>query len=316
MSVPIVTVKRFRWTISLNVLKCMEWDINLNQGALIELFQNLQNWAEPVFVDNELYFWVSRNTIIEQLPLNYSKEDTVYRHLKILHEKKIISYKKQGRKDLVKLTSIGLDWNSKVYNDSEKHQILGNEFGKNKETNPKEIGINSETSDLVENESEKNSKLELKSAETRTGIRQIIYNKDNISIRNISNDLTIPNKNENIFEISPKIQDAAEKTKQLICKHYNLTKQIHKREEMTVWAELVKCDIESLRHIYDQTACIIEIAKFPNERKFLPQKPLDFIERIREGVDYSKKMIDLKKEQKAKAEKERNAIDIERAWRH
>ncbi len=111
----------------INNAKCLEWGINANQGALFDMLNQVASWAKPIVIDGHVWYWVSRNKVIDELPLYYSKPDTVYRHLKALAEKNLIGYKKDGEKDLIMLTEKGKTWNNKVVeSSSEINPTLGN----------------------------------------------------------------------------------------------------------------------------------------------------------------------------------------------
>ncbi|WP_313596510.1 helix-turn-helix transcriptional regulator [Psychrobacter sanguinis] len=144
-----------RYTSSINNVKCVEWGVNLAQGQLIDLINQAPSWAKPHIVDNELYFWVSRNKVIEEIPVAYQKPDTVYRAIKDLASKGIIDHIKQGRKDLVRLTEKGMTWN--VKDTTQGDAKLGNKsdfkggnseinptLSKNSEINPSKLGNKSE----------------------------------------------------------------------------------------------------------------------------------------------------------------------------
>ena len=144
-----------RYTSSINNVKCVEWGINLAQGQLIDLINQASSWAKPHIVDNELYFWVSRNKVIEEIPVAYQKPDTVYRAIKDLASKGIIDHIKQGRKDLVRLTEKGMTWN--VKGTTQGDAKLGNKsdfkggnseinptLSQNSEINPSKLGNKSE----------------------------------------------------------------------------------------------------------------------------------------------------------------------------
>ena len=119
-----------RFNTSINNVKCLEWGINANQGALFDLLYQASSWAETVILDNEVYYHVSRNLVIEELPLYYNKPDTVYRSFGDLHDRGLIVYRKDGKKDLMKLTEKGKEWNKKLGNKSEKKPEHGNESEK------------------------------------------------------------------------------------------------------------------------------------------------------------------------------------------
>ena len=95
-----------RFSTYLNNAKCMEWKINAQQGILFALLYEAPAWAKEEIIENKAYYFVSRNLILEELPMFFEKSDTVYRNLKVLQEKGLIEYIKQGKKDLIKITAI------------------------------------------------------------------------------------------------------------------------------------------------------------------------------------------------------------------
>lgn len=136
-----------RITSYINNVKCLEWGLNLAQGALFDLLNQVQSWAEPVYLDGEVFYWVSRQMIIREIPVAYSKPDTVYRALKFLAEKELIDYIKSGSKDCIKLTQKGKEWNSEINprqlgNKSENQPKLGNKSGKTRKNIRKSSEIN------------------------------------------------------------------------------------------------------------------------------------------------------------------------------
>lgn len=129
-----------RFNTYINNQKAIEWGLNANQAALFDLLNQSSSWAEDVTIDGQVFYWVSRNRVIEELPLFYSKTDTVYRHFVDLAKKGLISYQKQGEKDLIKLTEKGKTWNEFTKSSSEiDPNLLGN-----KSDTRKQIRISSE----------------------------------------------------------------------------------------------------------------------------------------------------------------------------
>ena len=151
-----------RYTLSINQVKCQEWGLNLAQGALFDLLNQASSWAQPHLVNDEVYYWVSRNKVLDEIPVAYNKADTVYRSLKVLAEKGLIHYTKEGRKDLVKLSSKGMTWN--VKGTTQGDAKLGNksDFTQNSEINPNELGnksdFNSEINPTDKSTSNKSTK--------------------------------------------------------------------------------------------------------------------------------------------------------------
>lgn len=123
-----------RFITTINNKKCLEWEISGTQGALMALLYEANAWAKEIIIDNKVYYFVSKNLILRELPLYYEKVDTVYRHLKVLAQKGIIEYIKQDKKDLIRLTEKGKTWN---YQKTEKE-------AENSDTNPNELGFQSE----------------------------------------------------------------------------------------------------------------------------------------------------------------------------
>ena len=138
-----------RFSTYLNNAKCMEWQIKATQGILFSLLYEAPAWAKEEIIENETYYFVSRNLILDELPMFFEKSDTVYRNLKALQEKGLIEYIKQGKKDLIRITAKGKTWNEFKENNSEKNPS----FEENSEKNPSKFGKKSEKQ---ENNSEKN----------------------------------------------------------------------------------------------------------------------------------------------------------------
>lgn len=133
-----------RYTLSINAVKCHEWGLNLNQGALFDLLNQASSWAKPHVINGEFYYWVSRNMVIDEIPLAYSKPDTVYRALKLFEEKGLVDYIKEGKKDLVKLTEKGKEWNVKTNFSSHSNSDSNPNNNQNSEINPGKFGNESE----------------------------------------------------------------------------------------------------------------------------------------------------------------------------
>jgi hypothetical protein len=144
----------------------MEWQINATQGILFSLLYEAPAWAKEEIIENKTYYFVSRNLILEELPMFFEKSDTVYRNLKVLQEKGLIKYIKQGKKDLIRITAKGKTWNEFKENNSEKNPS----FEENSEKNPSKFG--------------KKSEKEPKNSEKNPTNNNTIYNYNNTNILN------------------------------------------------------------------------------------------------------------------------------------
>lgn len=134
-----------RYNINIPQQKCIENNLNASEAHLMSLFESLSTWAQYVVIDGLVYYHLSRNKVLEELPLFFFTADTVYRNLKKLDEKGVIIYKKKGKMDLVSLTEKG----KKIFGD---YEILKNKVVKkpkkkalqNSDSNPKNNKIRNE----------------------------------------------------------------------------------------------------------------------------------------------------------------------------
>lgn len=126
----------------------MRYSLYINQPVAIELgmentieailFDYLiiaPTWAEPIIVDNQVYYWVARQKICDEHPLLDLKPDTVYRYLKKLNDKGLIHYIKQGKKDCICITKIGKKYITNTMSEKNPSKF-GKKSEKDSEKNP------------------------------------------------------------------------------------------------------------------------------------------------------------------------------------
>ncbi len=136
-----------KFTIYVNQQKAVDLGIkSINQAHIFDLLTGLSTWAETQIIDGDVFYWVSRQKISEELQLLNLKPDTVYRHLKALSEIQLIEYTKLGVKDCVRLTEKGKSYY--VGNKSEQGKPTMSEidpsFTPNSDLNPSKLGNRSE----------------------------------------------------------------------------------------------------------------------------------------------------------------------------
>lgn len=116
-----------RFNSTINNVRLIEWEINITQGALVDLINQASSWAKAIVIDGVTFYWMSFGKVCEELPSVFSKEDTVYRQYKALKEKGIIDHIKLDGKDYVRLTEKGCTWNQfEPIRYSEKNPSNGN----------------------------------------------------------------------------------------------------------------------------------------------------------------------------------------------
>ena len=175
-----------RFSTTLNNQKCMEWKINATQGILVALLYEANAWANEEIIDDKIYYFVSRNLILKELPMFFEKADTVYRNSKVLAEKGIIEYIKHKGKDLIRLTEKGKSWNfieNNIEDNSEKNPNFDSnsekspsKFGKKSENNSEKNPTNKDTN--IQKDINKNNKEKYKKEKKQNEIQEFINNLD------------------------------------------------------------------------------------------------------------------------------------------
>ena len=130
-----------RYTTRINNVRALEWGINMTQAALFDLINECASWASTVTINGVTFYWVSRQLVIEELPLVFRKEDAVYRTLKVLEEKGLVETAKMDGRDYVRITPEGAKWNSHDAPETESRENSRDIRGKNR--NPRENSRNS-----------------------------------------------------------------------------------------------------------------------------------------------------------------------------
>lgn len=101
-----------KYTISIDQTHSIAWGLSLSEAAMFSFLYSVPSWAEQIFVDNQVWFFASRNKAIDEMPIISDKSDTVYRLYKSLQTKGVIDWKKFGEKDCIRITEKGKQWNS------------------------------------------------------------------------------------------------------------------------------------------------------------------------------------------------------------
>lgn len=126
-----------KYNLHINQKQAMKLGIqNINQAHIFDLLSICAVWADPIVIDDSVYYWVARQTISKELEILNLKPDTVYRHLKSLHDLDLIEYKKSGKKDCIKITKKGKNYHSDTMSEINPNNYVGNKSENNSEINP------------------------------------------------------------------------------------------------------------------------------------------------------------------------------------
>ena len=147
-----------KYNLNINQIQALNLGIkNINQAHIFDLLTSASTWATTEIVNNNVYYFVARQMIVEELKLLNLKPDTVYRHLKSLNKINLIDYIKVGKKDCIRITEKGKKYLSKSKkNNSTMSEINSNRYVGNKSELEQNSEINLRKS---ENNSENNSEI-------------------------------------------------------------------------------------------------------------------------------------------------------------
>jgi len=139
-----------QYTLSINQTKALEWGLNAQQALLFSFVYECPSWCKAVTKDDAVFYALSKQKIVDELPLLTDKIDTAYRLLKQLAAKGMIELSHTSSITLVRLTDIGKTWNhdhkgSEKYPSKGRKNIRG-KVGKISEQGRKKIREGSENS--------------------------------------------------------------------------------------------------------------------------------------------------------------------------
>lgn len=126
-----------RYNSTINNVKANEWGLTIQQAYLFSWFYELPSWANKVMIENEIYYFASKNKAIEELPILTEKPDTMYRFYKQLECLDLVIIRKIDGKDYVALTTKAKEWNLSKSDYSENNPSIVGLFSENySENNP------------------------------------------------------------------------------------------------------------------------------------------------------------------------------------
>ncbi|WP_200179107.1 hypothetical protein [Ectothiorhodospira mobilis] len=103
-----------QYTLTINQQKALEWELNSQQALLFAFVYECPSWCNPITTDDGvLFFALSKQKIVDELPLLTNKKDTAYRLLRALAKAGVIEMSTNGSITLVRLTDKGKTWNRK-----------------------------------------------------------------------------------------------------------------------------------------------------------------------------------------------------------
>lgn len=99
-----------QYSVNINQLKAVEWELNGAQAALMAFVYDLESWGDDMVSDNQAYKWISKQKVIDELPLFFTKPNTVQINLLALEKKGLVKRNSTNQRSLVKITQKGKEW--------------------------------------------------------------------------------------------------------------------------------------------------------------------------------------------------------------
>lgn len=124
-----------QYTLTINQVKATEWGLNLPQANVFAFVYTCPSWCKPVTNDRGVFYALSKQKIVDELPMVTNKPDTAFRILKQLEKLGVVELSSTNQITLVRLTEKGRTWNHQLKDDgwnvgSEKYPT------KNPDANP------------------------------------------------------------------------------------------------------------------------------------------------------------------------------------
>ena len=103
-----------QFTILINQAKSVEWGLDLKLAGLFAFLYQVPSWASEVHVNGKTWYWISRAKILEEIPVLGVSTNAVYRYMKELEKKGLISLSndKSIGMTLMRLTEKAKQWNN------------------------------------------------------------------------------------------------------------------------------------------------------------------------------------------------------------
>lgn len=127
-----------QFILTINQVKALEWGLNAQQAMMFSFIYQVPSWAKPIIVERRTFYAISKEKIIQELPLLTEKPDTAYRILKALELVEVIELSSTPKITLVRLTEKGRSWNTSEINPSKvgkKSELRSEKNPTNQDTN-------------------------------------------------------------------------------------------------------------------------------------------------------------------------------------
>ncbi|SOB76161.1 phage conserved hypothetical protein, C-terminal domain-containing protein [Marinobacter sp. LV10R510-11A] len=152
-----------QFTLLVDQQASLEWELNTQQAILFSFVHQLPTWAGHVNKNGDIFYAISKQKIVDELPILTDKPDTAYRLLRQLQEKGVVELSSTSKITLVRITKKGKRWNMKeekaaahahksASTTSEKYPIKGGEISDQPRKNIRQTSDKSPTNQCTSNQ--------------------------------------------------------------------------------------------------------------------------------------------------------------------
>lgn len=96
-----------QYIVSLNQERMLEWNLNMNEAALMDLICHAAAWAKPITVEGGVWYWLSHKKLCAELPAIFHSASALRAALRSIDGKGLIERTQCGNMNLVRLTERG-----------------------------------------------------------------------------------------------------------------------------------------------------------------------------------------------------------------
>lgn len=81
-----------KYNININQIKCIEFWLNLQQWAIMDIMSQLSTWADPINTEQWIFYYLSFWKLVNELPIISYNKDTFQKQIKILKDKLLLDH--------------------------------------------------------------------------------------------------------------------------------------------------------------------------------------------------------------------------------
>jgi hypothetical protein len=119
-----------QFSLYINQEKSVEWGLNVQQSIFFSFLYTVPSWADPVSINGNVYYSVSKTKIAEELPLISGNADTIKRYFQQLEKAGLIERFSTKTRAFFRLTAKAKSWNKTESKGREKNPDIKEKVGK------------------------------------------------------------------------------------------------------------------------------------------------------------------------------------------